>query len=127
MLSEEQGHGVVPATHKDSEAPRHHKIRTWCKEHKSSFQQETNFFYDASKKEQQVCITWQWKLEWFARKLSQRYFRRKSGWTIGKRSAAKHECHGVWLEPIQATLRRQTSEEWTDKNLNVLRKQVVEE
>ena len=35
-----------------------------------------------------------------------------------KRWAAKHECvelkARVWLEPIQALLRRETSEEWTD-------------
>ena len=42
MISKEQGHGAVPATKKDSEALRHRKMRTWCKEHKSSFQQETN-------------------------------------------------------------------------------------
>ena len=44
--------------------------------------------------------------------------------------AAKHECgelkEGVWLEPIQALLRRKTNDAWTDKYLNVTRKLVVE-
>ena len=44
--------------------------------------------------------------------------------------AATHECEElkerVWLEPIQATLRRKTNEEWTDKHLNAMRKLVVE-
>ena len=33
---------------------------------------------------------------------------------------------GVWLEPIQAMLRRKTDEAWTDKHRNILRKLVVE-
>ena len=48
-----------------------------------------------------------------------------------KKWAAKHECEelkeGVWLEPIQALLRRQTNEAWTDKHRNVTRKLVVKE
>ena len=44
--------------------------------------------------------------------------------------AAKHACEelkeGVWLEPIQAVLRRKTNESWTDKHRNVMRKLVVE-
>ena len=47
-----------------------------------------------------------------------------------KRWAAKHECEelkeGVWLEPIQAMLRRKTNEPWTDNHRNVMRKLVVE-
>ena len=47
-----------------------------------------------------------------------------------KRWAAKHECEeleeGVWLEPIQAVLRRQTNEVWTEKHRHVTRKLVVE-
>ena len=43
--------------------------------------------------------------------------------------AAKHECEelkeGVWLEPIQAMLRRKTNETWIDKHRNVMRKLVV--
>ena len=47
-----------------------------------------------------------------------------------KKWAAKHECEelkeGVWLEPIQAMLRRKTNEAWTDKHRIVMRKLVVE-
>ena len=47
-----------------------------------------------------------------------------------KRWAAKHECEelkvGVWLEPIQAMLRRRTNELWTEKHRNVMRKLAVE-
>ena len=47
-----------------------------------------------------------------------------------KKWAATHECvelkEGVWLEPIQASLRRNTNEAWTDKHRNVLRNLVVE-
>ena len=46
-----------------------------------------------------------------------------------KRWAAKHECEelteGVWLEPIQAMMRRTISEAWTDKHRHVTRKLVV--
>ena len=46
-----------------------------------------------------------------------------------KKWAAKRECEelkdGVWLEPIQAMLRRMTTDVWTDKHRNVARKVVV--
>ena len=44
--------------------------------------------------------------------------------------AAKHEWEelkeGVWLEPIQALLRRKSGEAWTDKHLTMKRKLVAE-
>ena len=46
-----------------------------------------------------------------------------------KKWAAKHECEelkeGVWLEPIQALLKRKATEAWTDQDRNVPRKLVV--
>ena len=43
--------------------------------------------------------------------------------------AATHACEelkeGVWLEPVQATLRRKTHEQWTDRHRSVTRKLVV--
>ena len=49
---------------------------------------------------------------------------------VWRKWAAKHECEelrgGVWLEPIQAVLRRKTNESWTDKHLNVMRQLVVD-
>ena len=49
------------------------------------------------------------------------YWRR---WTV------RHECEdlkeGVWLDIIQAMLRRKINEAWTDKHHNVMRKLVVE-
>ena len=43
-----------------------------------------------------------------------------------KKWAAKHECEElkerVWLEPIQAMLRRKTNESCTDKLRNAMRK-----
>ena len=42
-----------------------------------------------------------------------------------KKRAAEHECEelkeGVWSEPIQALLRRETNESWTDKHRNVMK------
>ena len=46
-----------------------------------------------------------------------------------KKWATKRECEelkdGVWLEPIQAMLRRMTTDVWTEKHRNVTRKVVV--
>ena len=47
-----------------------------------------------------------------------------------KKWKAKHECEeltgGVWLEPVEALLRREAKEAWTDNHRNVMRKLVVE-
>ena len=55
---------------------------------------------------------------------------KQAGLLCWKRWAAKNECEKlmerVWLDPIQAMLRRTTSEAWTEKHRNVTRKLVVE-
>ena len=47
-----------------------------------------------------------------------------------KKWAARHECEGlkegVWLEPIQAMLRRKSNETWTNEHRHVTSKLVVE-
>ena len=43
-----------------------------------------------------------------------------------QRTIVKELKEGVWLEPIQASLRRKTDEAWTDKHRNTTRKLVVE-
>ena len=55
----------------------------------------------------------------------------KQGWLVfWKPWGAMHDCaeltEGVWLEPIQALLRRKRNEAWTDRHRHVTRKVVVE-
>ena len=58
-------------------------------------------------------------------------FTRQARMAYWRKWAAKHECEelneGVWLDPIQAMLRRKFDEGWMDKHRNVMRKLVVEE
>ena len=57
-------------------------------------------------------------------------FMKQARSTSWKRCASKHEYEelkeSIWLEPVQALLRKKRKDEWTDKHRHVARKLVLD-